>query len=99
MTKRRDTESDDASATASINHSVFIDRIEGAQAVLTFRSDDKFHFNLPLDSLPAGAKEGDHLHLTLQLDPAGTEAVGKRVAQLQAELTGNSSEDQTNIKI
>ncbi len=99
MTKRtRDTESNDASATASINHSVFIDRLEGSLAVVTFSSDDKLHLNLPLECLPAGVKEGDHLQLTLQLDPTGTEAVGRRIAKLQAELT-SSSEDQTNIKI
>ncbi|HEX4950837.1 MAG TPA: DUF3006 domain-containing protein [Blastocatellia bacterium] len=75
---------------------IFLDRIEDETAVIVLSDVPEIHFNLPLQFLPSNVEEGDHLKLTLKLDPESTEAARHRVAALQAEL---SPEPETNIKL
>ncbi len=63
---------------------VFLDRVEGGTAVLVFDDDDAR--DLPASALPASAKEGDWLVLTLAVDPALTQARRDEVAELRRRL-------------
>lgn len=78
---------------------VVIDRIEEEWAVIAFTDDDEIQFDLPLKYLPAGVKEGDHLTLNFQLDPASAEATRQRIAEMKNELTRNNDPDQKNFKL
>ncbi|MFN7928749.1 MAG: DUF3006 domain-containing protein [Blastocatellia bacterium] len=79
--------------------SAVIDRVEEGLAVIALSEKDEIQFNLPLSLLPAGAKAGDWLKLTLALDNEGTTAARARVTALQAELTKDNDQEQMNIKL
>ena len=79
--------------------SAFIDRIEENLAVIVFSEDDRFQFDLPLKYLPAGVKEGDHLTINFQLDPASTEATRQRIVEMKKELTKDKDPNQMNFKL
>ena len=63
---------------------VFLDRIEGGEAVLVFDDDDARE--LPASALPASAKEGDWLVLTLAVDPKLTQERRDDVEALRQRL-------------
>lgn len=65
---------------------VVIDRIEGDLAVMALYDDDRVKFNLPLDCLPEGVREGDHLQLGFTQDEQSREAEQNKVADLLKEL-------------
>jgi hypothetical protein len=67
---------------------VIIDRIEGDLAVLVLYEDDGVKFNFPVRLLPDGAREGDHLLMTLAEDNASRESEKKRIGNLLDELKG-----------
>lgn len=71
---------------------VVVDRIEGDLAVLILYEDGRVKFNLPKSLLPEGAREGDHLVLTLALDEESREAEKKKIEDLLRELTGKGSD-------
>lgn len=62
---------------------LFLDRIEGDVAVLLL---DQREVKLPRALLPAGAKEGEVLQLSLTRDPAATERAKKAVGTLRGKL-------------
>ena len=66
---------------------VVIDRIEGEHAVVVDFDDDSVKFNLPVDYLPKGVKEGDHLQMSFKVEEESREAQKKRVQDLLKELT------------
>jgi hypothetical protein len=70
---------------------VVIDRIEGDLAVLVLYRDDRVKFNFPKTLLPQGAREGDHLMLTLKLDESSREEERKKIEELLRELTQKDS--------
>ncbi len=59
---------------------LYVDRIEGALAVLTGAGHT---LHLPLVLLPSGAREGSHLRMALTLDPDAA-------ADEQARIEGKS---------
>lgn len=63
---------------------VFLDRIEDGTAVLVF--DDEGARDLPASVLPASAKEGDWLVLTLAVDPERTGKARDEVERLRRHL-------------
>jgi len=77
--------------------SAVIDRVEGGMAVIAL-SDDEIEFDLPLKYLPAGSKEGDHLTLRFEADPAATESTRQRIAALKKDLN-RTDPNQTNFKL
>ena len=79
--------------------SVVIDRIEDDLAVITLSEKDEIQFNLPLSLLPAEAKAGDWLKLTLAIDTKSRASARSRIAALQAELTKDNDQEQMDIKL
>ena len=69
-----------------MTHAVFVDRIEGALAVLL--TPDGASFALPQSLLPAGVGEGRWLRLRLDPDPGRDASAKVEVAALRARLTG-----------
>jgi hypothetical protein len=65
---------------------VIIDRIEGDLAVFVLYEDDRVRFNFPLQLLPEGAREGDHLLMTFAEDNASRESEKRRIGSLLDEL-------------
>jgi len=61
-----------------------IDRFEDMHAVLVL--DDGVEIAWPKDRLPAGAREGNVLSVTLELDPAGEKALRGSISELQNKL-------------
>ena len=61
---------------------VVIDRIEGDLAVLVLYDDDRVKFNLPLQCLPEGVREGDYLQMGFAQDEQSREVEGKKVEDL-----------------
>ena len=66
---------------------VVIDRVEDKLAVVVIYEDDSVKFNLPVDYLPEGVKEGAHLQMSFKVDEESREAQKKRVGDLLKELT------------
>ena len=62
---------------------LIIDRFEGSWAVVEYEGET---FDIPRGLLPASAKEGDTLVLTLQVDPADTAARRRRIEDLMDDL-------------
>jgi hypothetical protein len=60
-----------------------IDRFEGEWAVIEW---DAKVFNLPRSLLPGGAKEGDVLRLSVEVDPRTTSDRRKRIRELGDKL-------------
>jgi hypothetical protein len=67
---------------------VIVDRIEGDLAVLVLYDDDRVKFNFPIDRLPDGVKDGDHLQISFAKDEASRESEKNRVDDLLRELKG-----------
>lgn len=65
---------------------VSIDRIEGGVAVLVLQEDPGQRLTVPVALLPPGCREGDILALTLDRDPAATNAARERVFGLMEKL-------------
>lgn len=61
----------------------FIDRIEGARAVIIHHGNE---FSLPFDILPPGAREGDFLELKITIDTASRAASADDVTALRERL-------------
>lgn len=82
-----DSDDEKRGARAAPVHAV-IDRIEDkGVAVLLVGDDEKMQIDLPAELLPKGAKEGDHLRITIALDGAARTAAADRVKKLQEQLT------------
>lgn len=64
--------------------SVQIDRIEDEFAVLVHLG---VSFDFPTALLPEGAKEGDTLTFSIQVDDDATEAIRRRIAEKRAWLS------------
>ena len=67
---------------------VVIDRIEGDLAVLALYEDDRVKFNLPVQYLPEGVSEGDHLLMGFAQDDGSRESERTRVEDLLKQLKG-----------
>jgi len=67
---------------------VIIDRFEGDLVVLVLYEDDRVRFNFPHRLLPEGAREGDHLLMTVAEDSDSRESEEKRIGNLLDELKG-----------
>jgi hypothetical protein len=78
-----------------------IDRIEdNKMAVLLVGDDEKTQVDVPLSLLPDGARDGDHLRITISIDKESREAAATRVKKLQDKLaqTGGA-QDQKDFKL
>ena len=63
------------------------DRLEGkGKGVAVLVAEDGASINVPRSLLPAGAKPGDVLALTLEVDPEATKKLAADTARLQEEL-------------
>ena len=62
-----------------------IDRFEGQLAVLLV-GDENTKFNIPINLLPAGCKEGDVLSISIERDPEATIQAKERVSGLMEKL-------------
>ena len=65
---------------------VVIDRVEGDLAVVVLYDDDRVKFNLPLQYLPEGVREGDHLQMSFVKDLSGRESERMRIDGLLKDL-------------
>lgn len=65
---------------------VVIDRFEGDLAVVVLYDDDRVKFNLPLQYLPEGVREGDHLQMSFVKDLSGRESERMRIDELLKDL-------------
>jgi hypothetical protein len=65
---------------------VVVDRIEGDLAVLVLYEDDRVKFSLPLQHLPEGVREGDHLQMGFAQDEESCESERRRVEDLLKDL-------------
>ena len=71
---------------AEASTKVVIDRVEGDLAVVVFYDDDRVKFNLPLQYLPEGVREGDHLQMSFVKDLSGRESERMRIDELLKDL-------------
>jgi hypothetical protein len=78
-----------------------IDRIEDDKmAVLLVGDKGKTQLDVPLDLLPDGACDGDHLRITISIDKESRSASADRVKKLQDKLTqAGGSEEQKDFKL
>jgi|SRR5256885_7518539 len=95
-------ETDDKEKRASSKqfHAV-IDQIEdGGMAVLMAGDDEKEKIDIPVSLLPAGARDGDHLRITIALDKDSRAAAADRIKKLQDQLIQRSgTQDQKDFKL
>jgi hypothetical protein len=64
------------------------DRFEGkGKQLAVLVADDGWALNLPKSLLPPGAKPGDVLNLTLELDAGATAALAKETRKVQDDLS------------
>jgi hypothetical protein len=64
-----------------------LDRFEGKnKAIAVLVAEDGTAINVPKSLLPAGARAGDVLSLTLERDDEATRELASRTAKLQDEL-------------
>jgi Protein of unknown function (DUF3006) len=64
------------------------DRFEGkGKQVAVLVADDGATLNVPRSLLPSGAKPGDVLALSLELDPGATAKLAKETRSVQDELS------------
>jgi hypothetical protein len=69
-----------------------LDRFEGKKKeIAVLVADDGLQINFPRDLLPAGAKAGDVLSLTIERDQAATERLRAETWKLQDELGQSDS--------
>lgn len=62
---------------------LIIDRFEGEMAVIEY---DRGTFDIPRNLLPAEAKEGDVLELSISIDKKATEERKKKIGELLSEV-------------
>ncbi len=68
-----------------------IDRIEDEEmAVLSVGEEGEVSADWPASLLPSGASEGDHLQITITLDPDSRRDAERRVKDLQERLASRS---------
>ncbi|MFO0892178.1 MAG: DUF3006 domain-containing protein [Isosphaeraceae bacterium] len=64
-----------------------LDRFEGrGKAIAVLVAEDGASLNVPRAFLPAGARPGDVLKLTLEVDPEATKKLADETSRLQDEL-------------
>ncbi len=75
--------------------SLSIDRFEGSKnEIAVLVADDGRSFDLPRRLLPKGAKAGDVVNLSIELDPAATAQLVARTKKVQADLAkGDDGKD------
>ncbi len=71
---------------------VTLDRIEGDMAVFLVRNDESIMFDMPLDLLPEGVREGDILDILITIDEKATYDSNERVSSLMERLKRKSQE-------
>lgn len=78
-----------------------IDRIEDDKiAVLVIGDEGKTQLDVPLELLPEGASDGDHLRITISLDRQSRDASAERVKKLQDRLAqSGGAEGQKDFKL
>ena len=65
-----------------------IDRVEdGGKAVVQLGDGEGDSFDLPAELLPDGAADGDHLVITVRLEPESRDAAVDRIRALQERLS------------
>ena len=71
-----------------------IDRMEdGGKAVVQVGDDAAALFDLPAALLPDGAADGDHLVITVRLEPESRDAAVDRIRALQERLSKRGKQD------
>jgi len=92
---------DQKKGASSVNIHAVIDRVEdNDMAVILLGDDEREQIELPLDFLPAGASDGDHLRITVTLDRESRRAAEEKVKNLQDELEKRSgTKGQKNFKL
>jgi hypothetical protein len=75
--------------------SLSIDRFEGSKnEIAVLVADDGRSFDLPRSLLPKGAKAGDVVNLSIELDPAATAQLVAKTKKVQADLAkGDDGKD------
>ncbi len=78
-----------------------VDRIEDNEmAVILLGPEERDQIDLPRRFLPEGASDGDHLTITITLDPESRASAEEEVRRLQDELEKRSaSKGQKNFKL
>jgi len=64
----------------------YLDRIEGKVAVLFLGEREEDEVHLPKKYLPSGAREGDVLSISIQVDRAATEAARRDAERLLDQM-------------
>lgn len=92
---------DQKKGAASTTIHAVIDRIEDNEmAVILLGEDEREQIDLPVAFLPDGAGDGDHLRLTIALDPESRRAAEEKVKSLQDELEKRSgTKGKKNFKL
>ena len=72
---------------------VAVDRIEGPLAVLVLYDDDNVRFNFPVERLPGGLREGDHLIVRFEQDDESRKAETKKAEDLLNDLLKRDSSE------
>ncbi|HYY58434.1 MAG TPA: DUF3006 domain-containing protein [Pyrinomonadaceae bacterium] len=87
-------------ATSPGIHAV-IDRIEdNDMAVVLLGDDEREKIDLPLALLPEGASDGDHLRISITLDPESRAAAEAEIGRLRDRLEKRSgTKGQKNFKL
>jgi hypothetical protein len=88
----------DADVSHSATHFV-IDAISDGVAFLVARNDDALSFYMPCAALPPGAREGDHLRVTIAFDLESRAKNAERVKSLLKDLTADSDPNQTEFQL
>jgi hypothetical protein len=99
MVKEKEREESKQSSSRRLR--AVLDRIEdNGMAVLLVGEDGKTQMDVPASLLPDGAKDGDHLHITIDIDHPARAAAESRIKKLQEELKGQSgTEDKKDFKL
>jgi Protein of unknown function (DUF3006) len=93
-------DSEKKDAPSETIHAV-VDRIEdNDMAVILLGPDEREQIDLPARFLPRGARDGDHLAITITLDEQSRAAAEEDVRRLQDELEKRSgTKGQKNFKL
>lgn len=79
------------SSSSSKQTRAVIDRIEDeGMAVLLAGDDEKIRLDVPVSLLPEGARDGDHLRVTIALDKQARDEAEKSIRRIQEELKAES---------
>ena len=71
-----------------------IDRVEdGGKAVVQLGDGEGDSFDLPAELLPDGAADGDHLVITVRLEPESRDAAVDRIRALQERLSKRGKQE------